>query len=104
MKKKKLQMRKRRKERSEKISVPKSPIRQVQTYVPRTQEKTIKDYARVFYRLMQNSSGYVDGVTLVDRFQDEGWDLGGSPHFLWRIWRQAENDFPNSIDFFPQSC
>jgi len=67
-------------------------------------ERNVKEYAKKFYQIMKNSpkNHYVNCIYLYWYFKDAGWGLGNDPHFLWRIWRQVENDFPASIDFLPQ--
>jgi hypothetical protein len=47
---------------------------------------------------------FVDGIYIDEQFKKNGIDLHGNPHTLWRIWRQAEHDFPASMDFIPQSA
>ena len=66
-------------------------------------ERTIKDYARKFYEIMEKSTGFVDGIWISEQLDKKGWSINGNPHVLWRIWRQTENDYPVSIEFIPQS-
>ena len=67
-------------------------------------ERTIKNYAKKFYQIMRDtpSEKYVNCLYLQERFKEAGWDLNDDPFKLWRIWRQAESDFPNSVEFIPQ--
>lgn len=65
-------------------------------------DRTIKDYARRFYDIMKNTKGFIDGIFISKQMEESGWILEGNTS-LWRIWRQAEHDFPKSIEFTPQS-
>jgi len=67
------------------------------------EELSVKDCAKKFYYIMKDATeSYVDCQYLHEEFEKASINLCQNPHTLWRIWRQAENDFPCSIDFFPQ--
>lgn len=67
--------------------------------------RTIKDYAKKFYEIMRHTEDtghFLNYFDLHEAFAQAGWKLKNDPYVLWRIWRQAENDFPFSIQFIPR--
>ena len=64
-----------------------------------------KDLARKFYEIMKNSpnQSFVNCYYLHHGFDKSGFTLKRNPFLLWRVWRQAEHDFPSSITFVPNT-
>ena len=82
-----------------------SDMEDVEISKKKPSERNVRDYARQFYRIMREvpKDTFVNCTYLHEKLDEIGWSLEGNPHSLWRVWRQAEAEFPGSIDFIPQS-
>jgi len=69
----------------------------------RKTDNTLNIATKTFYKVMENETGYVDGLSLIEKMKLKGCDLKNDPNTLWKVWKQVETEFPYSIDFIPQS-